>query len=510
MTRPPLDGLPEFPLDPGDLVATAELLLSRKPQLEKLADRKNYGVPELRALGFSTYDDAEQALARINSIAGALIRQSVTRNPADAAALRLLADLYRERGENEAALRCDEAAVAAGPATVEARVGVVKSLLALGRYEAALDAYAGAKIIAREELECIRLLPFREWTARVTGEIRISIDAAPLTQPLICAVDGTIVPIERTIGQTPLLVAHARDVVLIDGFIAVKDDCGYVFELGRDVLRPRTEVVWKDAFIHKRNRESRVIDSPCLYLGGVEWHYQNYYHALAQNFPRLAPLLDEPDYAGLDIAVPACIRPWGIEFLKEMGVSPERIVTLANQENTLLRQAVMPMMRSVPTRAEIQALRRRLGVHSEHRGTRRLFIGRRTLPSHPRLLVNEAEIATVAAQFGFEEIEPGNMSIRQQIELFADAAAICGPNGAAFGNVLYAPDHTPVICMSPREAAGPWYPNLAALCDQPFYWCFGHFLQEGRTSRQVPRVPYVINADDFKLLLETALGKAGR
>jgi tetratricopeptide (TPR) repeat protein len=508
MTTPLRDALPDFEIAPSDLVVTAGLLLSRKPQLEKLVERKNYAVPELRALGFSTYDDAERALARINAIAGALLRQSVAANPDDPVALGLLAELYRERGDFEAALACDEAA--ASPGGLDAGTGVVKSLLALGRYEEALDAYSAARVIARDQLECIRLLPFGEWGERIGGEVRAHLPAAPFSQRLTCALDGTVVPVDRIVTQTSLRVVGVRDLTVIDGFIPVKGPFGHVFEHGRDILRPRSEIVWKDAFIRKRNSETDVIDEPCLYLCGVEWHYQNYYHALAQNFPRIATFLDKPEYAGLKIAVPQCIREWGVDFLNEIGIPPQRILRLANGRNALLKDAAVVEMRRVAAREEIRELRRRLGVDSRRRGTRRFFVGRGTLPSHPRLLVNEREIASIAAEHGFEVVEPGGMSIRQQIELFGDAAAICGPNGAAFGNLLYAPDDTAVICMSPRETVGTWYPDLAALCGQPFYWCFGQFLEEGRTSRQVPKVPYSINSDDFRLLLETAVGKPGR
>jgi hypothetical protein len=97
------------------------------------------------------------------------------------------------------------------------------------------------------------------------------------------------------------------------------------------------------------------------------------------------------------------------------------------------------------------------------------------------------------------------MSIRQQIDLFSDASAVCGPNGAAFANLLYAPDSASATCLSPWETLGSWYPDLAALCNQRFYWGFGRFLPEGRNSRLIPKVPYYIDPEDFGRLLEMAL-----
>ena len=503
---PPLE-LPDFDIRSADLVATAQLLLSRKPQLEKLAYRKRCEVSGLRSHGFTIFDDAERALSRINSTAGTLLKQAVAIKQDDNLALKLLAELYRQRGEHESALACDRMAMASQSQDKGAKISAAKSLLAMGRFDDAIDVTAVATGIARDRLECIRLVPFKDWGERISSQAKVVGNAEPFAQRLTCVIDGKTVLVDQTVEQIALTVVHAQDLTVIDGFIPKKNDTGYVWDYGvADILASRSEAAWETAFIHNTNTDTRIIDEPCIYIGGVAWLYRNYYHVLAQNFPRLALLLDMPEFADFRIAIPATIRPWGLEILQEMGVSAERVVLLDTRQNALLRHGVVSVIRHVVGKDEIRALRRRLGVNARQQGTRRFFVGRRTLRSHGRLLINEVEIASIAAEYGFEEIEPGGMSIRQQIELFGQTAAICGPGGAAFGNIVYAPDNAAVICMTPREVVGTWYPYLAGVCNQPFYWCFGNFLPEGSSSRSIPAMPFFINPGDFRRILEIAVG----
>lgn len=503
-----LQSLPDFEVSAADLVVTAQLLLTRKTQLKKLADRKNYEVSGLMAHGFSTYDDAEKALTRINAIAGTLLKQALELDANEITALELLSGLYKDRLEFESALLCDQMAISLQPNSKELRISEIKSLLALERFDEAVDVVALEKNLPKESIECIQLPSFSEWGEKISGSMREINQCKPFIYPFTAIFNGKTFLVDHSVEQNPLPVVHAQDVTVIDGFVPRKGDFSYIFEYGHDVLVGRSDAVWDNAFIHKKNKETTVIEEPCIYLTGVEWHYQNYYHALAQNFPRLALLLENPEYADYRVAVPAAIRSWGIAFLAEMGVSEDKLILLPNRVNSVLRNAVIPEMRRVASRDEIQAMRRRLAVHTQQQGTRRFFIGRRTLPSHGRLLVNEEEIAAIALEFNFEEVDTVGMSIREQIDLFSQAEAICGPNGAAFANLIYAPENTAVICMSPKETIGSWYPDLAAQCGQNFYWCFGNFLPEGSGSRLLPKLPYFINPADFRKSLEIAVKRS--
>lgn len=64
-------------------------------------------------------------------------------------------------------------------------------------------------------------------------------------------------------------------------------------------------------------------------------------------------------------------------------------------------------------------------------------------------LVNEDELANLAAEKGFKIIDPSEFSIYEQIVLFSNAKYIIGDEGAAFVNLLFCKEGTKVACIIP-------------------------------------------------------------
>lgn len=61
-----------------------------------------------------------------------------------------------------------------------------------------------------------------------------------------------------------------------------------------------------------------------------------------------------------------------------------------------------------------------------------------------RKLVNAAEIEHILSQHGFALIDPGKLSFREQVSLFAHAKVIIGPTGAAMANAIFCQPGTEV------------------------------------------------------------------
>jgi len=84
---------------------------------------------------------------------------------------------------------------------------------------------------------------------------------------------------------------------------------------------------------------------------------------------------------------------------------------------------------------------------------RKLFISR---ARHPQAigsrLLNEAEIAAIAVERGFEIIRCEELSFQAQITLFSEAAIIAGAHGAGLTNIVFAHEGTRVV-----EMIGPRY-----------------------------------------------------
>ena len=87
---------------------------------------------------------------------------------------------------------------------------------------------------------------------------------------------------------------------------------------------------------------------------------------------------------------------------------------------------------------------------AERVSRRRLYLTRSRSTSHwSRQLENEDELIALLQSHGFEVIEPGSMSIAQQIEVFSEAAMVVSPHGSALANMIFAPPGCAVVDLMP-------------------------------------------------------------
>ena len=96
------------------------------------------------------------------------------------------------------------------------------------------------------------------------------------------------------------------------------------------------------------------------------------------------------------------------------------------------------------------ALRRRLRVNAAVRGTRRFFVGRRSIRSHGRLLVNEAQIAGCAIAHLLDQ----GLGLGGQLLLSAGRRCVLA--AAEVGGVV-------LVIDAKNEQAAAWYSSYGAL-----------------------------------------------
>jgi capsular polysaccharide biosynthesis protein len=75
----------------------------------------------------------------------------------------------------------------------------------------------------------------------------------------------------------------------------------------------------------------------------------------------------------------------------------------------------------------------------------KLFISRR---ARDRPLLNEDRVAEVLRERGFRVVDPGRMSLREQIAVFKGAQIVVGALGAALTNIAFCASGTPVIALT--------------------------------------------------------------
>ena len=74
---------------------------------------------------------------------------------------------------------------------------------------------------------------------------------------------------------------------------------------------------------------------------------------------------------------------------------------------------------------------------------RRLFVGREA--GTRRQLLNQDEVVKQLEAEGFESVNPGAMSIQEQMQLFAESEFVIGVHGAALTNILFVPTDCRVV-----------------------------------------------------------------
>jgi capsular polysaccharide biosynthesis protein len=213
----------------------------------------------------------------------------------------------------------------------------------------------------------------------------------------------------------------------------------------------------------------------CFLLGGCP----NYAHWVLDFLPRIA--FYRLNYGPLLVNGP--LLPFQIQALTHLGVSAENLVALDYPRTYLVRKLfylstgsaiAMPPLTFQP--AIVDWLRDKfVKTPADSRRGRKLFISRAGHPEiHGRRLLNEAEIAAIASQQGFEIIRTEELSFETQVTLFSEASVIAGPHGAGCVNMVFAPRGARVIEMiGPRshreqQPASRCYVNIATILGQNF------------------------------------------
>ncbi|MGO4716392.1 glycosyltransferase family 61 protein [Bradyrhizobium sp. 2TAF24] len=111
---------------------------------------------------------------------------------------------------------------------------------------------------------------------------------------------------------------------------------------------------------------------------------------------------------------------------------------------------------------------------------RKLYL-RRANNGNTRTAVNDHEAEALARRYGFETIEPGGLSFREQLSIFSDAELVVGQIGAALSNVIFARQQCKVIVMSPyyEDASYYFWSNLFGMLKHELYYVVGPQIGEG-------------------------------
>ena len=186
----------------------------------------------------------------------------------------------------------------------------------------------------------------------------------------------------------------------------------------------------------------------------------NYYHFLHDVLPRIAVLEQSGVPAPDRWYVPQTTR-FQRELLELWGIGADQVIDSDEVRHVRAQTLVVPGVPSMIERNPpwvSQLLRQRLvpaGI--ERVPGRNLYLARRA-GLHNRAVLNETEVLALLEPLGFEVVDPGALSVAEQVRTFAEADVIVAPHGASLANLSF---------CSPGSALLELFPSQSMVAD---YW----------------------------------------
>jgi hypothetical protein len=191
----------------------------------------------------------------------------------------------------------------------------------------------------------------------------------------------------------------------------------------------------------------------------------NYYHFLIDVLPRLGVLeqavgAPEPDQWYVSVTL-----PFQGQLLDLLGLKADQRLDAASVPHVRAAELVVP---GLPATTEknppwvVSWLRSRLLPGVDVSGPRtRIYVTRGTSANN-RAVRNEAAVGSLLESYGFVGIDPGSLSVEEQIRTFARAELIVAAHGAALANLVFCSPGTRVIELFPAGYLLPDYWRLAS------------------------------------------------
>jgi capsular polysaccharide biosynthesis protein len=107
---------------------------------------------------------------------------------------------------------------------------------------------------------------------------------------------------------------------------------------------------------------------------------------------------------------------------------------------------------------------------------KRLYVTRRK--AGRRHVVNEEELKPILEDHGFELVETENLTLQEQIDLFARAEMVIGPHGAGLSNLAFAPSECRVLELFSPTCLRWMYYYLASARKQEYWYLIGDYAIE--------------------------------
>jgi len=235
-------------------------------------------------------------------------------------------------------------------------------------------------------------------------------------------------------AQTLVMIEGAtiRDMV---GFVELPD--GQICHEGNWWLpQLQDHPAYKRRFALKRRRlTGNIYSLLCLWA-------PEFYHWFHDILPRLETALRHLP-ADTTFLINSDPKPWQLDSLTAFGIGPDRLEIQRGGTRTRVKRlwfATPVGHTSLGSGVVIQKVANRLRRHfvpddSKHTSHHRLYISRRKAAN--RRIVNESEIRPLLEEHRFQTVLCEDLSLAEQVRLFARTTATIGGHGAGLTNLIY-------------------------------------------------------------------------
>ena len=167
---------------------------------------------------------------------------------------------------------------------------------------------------------------------------------------------------------------------------------------------------------------------------------RNYYHSLMDALPRWGVLAEALPDVRPDRVVISHRTRWDRELVAMLGLEGVELVEPTKHLAIRAERLLVPGLtneRNLAPRWITDWLRANLRPRGGADLPRRLYVTRGSAPN-TRRLVHEAQVLPHLERLGFTRIDPGTMSVQDQIDHFAAAEVVVAPHGAGLVNLAFA------------------------------------------------------------------------
>jgi hypothetical protein len=204
----------------------------------------------------------------------------------------------------------------------------------------------------------------------------------------------------------------------------------------------------------------------------------SYYHFLLDVLPRLAILEACADAPTVERWYAPASHGFQRELLELAGIAAERVIDSDARPHVRAERLVVPSLPDPDLKTPpwaVQFLRERLmrDAPSARRPLRRIYVTRGEV-RNSRIVRNEAEVIGLLHRHGFELVDPGRMTVREQIAMFAAAELIVAPHGGALGNLAFVNAGAGLIeLFAPDYVQGCYWKLIAAVPGTRYRYLIG-------------------------------------